>query len=74
MCIVGVLILDRLSQCRIEGTGVVGTRTVPVPGSGEPNIQGNQNKNSSCSRKWGTKYTRCLYGTVPVPKCYRPIV
>ena len=32
--------LDRLSQCRIEGTGIVGTRTFPVPGSGEPNIQG----------------------------------
>ena len=35
-----VFVLDRLSQCRIEGTGIVGTRTVPVPGSGEPNTQG----------------------------------
>ena len=40
MFIVSVLVLDRLSQCRIEGTGIVGTRTVPVPESGEPNIQG----------------------------------
>ena len=32
--------LDRLSQCRIEGTGIVGTRTVSVPGNGETNIQG----------------------------------
>ena len=35
-----VTVLDRLSQCRIEGTGIVGTRTVPVPGNGEPNTQG----------------------------------
>ena len=40
MFIVWVLVLDRLSQCRIESTGIVGTRTVPVPGNGEPNIQG----------------------------------
>ena len=50
--------IRRLSQCRIEGTGIVGTRTVPVAGmgnqiykvqatrtvpvpeSGEPNVQG----------------------------------
>ena len=36
--------LDRLNQCRIEGTGIVGTRTVPVPGNGEPNIQGARRK------------------------------
>ena len=29
-----------LSQCRTEGTGIVGARTVPVPGNGEPNIHG----------------------------------
>ena len=40
MCIVRVSVLDRLSQCRIEGTGIVGTRTVPVPRNGEPTIQG----------------------------------
>ena len=40
MLLCEVIVLDRLSQCRIEGTGIVGTRTVPVPGSGEPNIQG----------------------------------
>ena len=40
MFIVRVLVLDRLSQCRIEGTGILGTRKVPVPGNGEPNIQG----------------------------------
>ena len=35
---------DRLSQCRIEGTGIVGTGTVPVPGNGEPNIQGTRTR------------------------------
>ena len=25
----------RLSQCRIEGTGIVGTRKVPLPSDGE---------------------------------------
>ena len=40
MFIVRVLVLDSLSECRIEGTGIVGTRTVPVPENGEPNIQG----------------------------------
>ena len=35
-----VIVLDRLSQCRIEGSGIVGTRTVTVPGKGEPNVQG----------------------------------
>ena len=34
------MVLDRLSQCRKKDTGIVGTKTVPVPGNGEPNIQG----------------------------------
>ena len=36
--------LDRFSQCRIECTGIVGTRTVPVPGNGEPHIQGTRTR------------------------------
>ena len=40
MFIVRVLVLDKMGQCRIEGTGIVGTRTVHVPGNGEPYIQG----------------------------------
>ena len=77
MFIVRVLVLDRISQCSIEGTSNIGTRTVPVSGNGGPNIQGARTRtvpvpgsgepiykvpeqeNSSCSRKWGTKYTRC---------------
>ena len=35
-----VLVLNRLGQFRMESTGFRGTRTVPVPGSGESNIQG----------------------------------
>ena len=35
-----VIVLDRVSQCRMESTGIKGTRTFPVPGSGEPYIQG----------------------------------
>ena len=35
-----VIVSDRLSHCRMESTGIRGTRTVPVPGNLEPNIQG----------------------------------
>ena len=35
-----LIVLDRLGQCRIEGTAIVGIRTVHVPGNGEPNTQG----------------------------------
>ena len=35
-----VLVLNRLGQFRMESAGFRGTKTVPVPGSGEPNIQG----------------------------------
>ena len=34
------LMCEFSSQCRIECTDIVGTRKVPVPGNGEPNIQG----------------------------------
>ena len=61
MCYVSeVIVLDRLSQSRMESTGFRGTRTVlargngepnmrrtrtvPAPGSGEPNIQGARTK------------------------------
>ena len=39
-----VLVLDRLGQYRMESTGIRRTRTVPVPGYGEPNIQGTRIK------------------------------
>ena len=32
--------MDRLGHYRMESTGIRGTKTVPVPGTGEPNIQG----------------------------------
>ena len=35
-----VIVLDSLSQCRMEYTGVLGTRTDPVPGNGKPNLSG----------------------------------
>ena len=41
--IVGSLVLDRLGQYRMEKYwhyAIRGTRTVPVPGNGEPNIRG----------------------------------
>ena len=44
LCEVIVLDTCRLTQCRMEGTGIVGTRTVPVPGNGEPNIQGTRTR------------------------------
>ena len=41
MFVVWVLVLDRLGQCRIEGTiNTCSTRKVPVLGNGGPNIQG----------------------------------
>ena len=63
--------IDRLSQCRIEGTGIVGTRTVPVPGNGGPNIQGTRTRTAPVPGSGepniqGTRTEQFLYPSVTV--------
>ena len=63
-----VLVLNRLGQFRMENTGFRGTRTLPVKGNGEPNIQGTRTVPVPGSGEPNIQGTR----TIPVPGSGEP--